>query len=101
MEHCAMTADHRHVVPALLALLCAGVLGLIAAVLWVLCAHPFTILVFGRPRLTARQRKALLRIPRAFEALVARALAHHRTSHPHRRRPPPSAATAAPARDSA
>jgi hypothetical protein len=35
-----MTADHRHVVRALLALLCAGVLGLIAAVLWVPVHNP-------------------------------------------------------------
>jgi len=68
-----MIANHRHVLRALLALMCAGALGLIAAVLWAFYNHPFTILVFGRPRFSAPRRKLLLRILRAFETLVARA----------------------------
>jgi hypothetical protein len=68
-----MTSNHRHVMRVLLALLCAGALGLTAAVLWVMYNHPFAVLIFGRPRLTPRRRKVLLRILRPFETLVARA----------------------------
>jgi hypothetical protein len=68
-----MTSNHRHVMRVLLALLCAGVLGLTAAVLWVIYNHPFTVLIFGCPRLTSRRRKALLRILQPLETLVARA----------------------------
>lgn len=68
-----MTADDPRVLRVLLALLSAGLLGLIAAVLWVFYAHPFAILVFGLPRSSAPVRRTLRRLLRGFETLVVRA----------------------------
>jgi hypothetical protein len=68
-----MSLDETPIWRVLLFLLAAVALALGCAVVWAFFAHSFTILVFGLPRLTARRRKALLPIQRAFETLVARA----------------------------
>ena len=77
-----MTADNPRVPRVLLALLCAGLIGLLAAFLWVFYAHPFTILFFGLPRWTAQRRKTLRRLLRDFEILVARAFDKYPAASP-------------------
>jgi UDP-N-acetylmuramyl pentapeptide phosphotransferase/UDP-N-acetylglucosamine-1-phosphate transferase len=68
-----MSPDDPRLLRLLLFMLCAGLLGLLAAALWVLYAHPFTILIFGPLRLSASLRRLLRRLLRSFETLVARA----------------------------
>jgi hypothetical protein len=72
-----MSPDDPRLLRLSLFVLCAGLLGLLAAALWVLYAHPFTILILGPLRLSAPLRKTLRRLLRAFETLVTRAFDYY------------------------
>jgi hypothetical protein len=78
-----MNPDDPRLLRLLLFMLCVGLLGLLAAALWVLYAHPFAILILGPLRLSAPLRKTLRKFLRSFETLVARRLIiiEHRYSY--------------------